>query len=506
MKTLGLAHHELTTLFEVGVSGGLPDSELLERFIRVRDEAAFEVLVRRHGPLVWQVCRLILRDHHDAEDAFQATFLILARKAATIMPREMLVNWLYGVARQTAAKARHVAAKRRLRERHVTTLPEPAAVPQPSKIDLHDLLDQELSRLPVYYRTPIILCHLEGKGHKEAATQLGWPVGTLSARLSRARRILARRMSRRGLDLSAGSLAVLTTWRAASASVPTSLIDSTLKVVVVSAKKPVEQGLVAAEVVALTKGVVRAMLVSKIKTGSLLLVIGAAIGAGLFARTAESPRMMQADRALDRQERAAPTEQKLRSEGSRTLLQKLDWALTKVDVDMSSISALARWTWNSMANDEFATSGIQTGLHLSFRDLPVSKDAEILIDGKPAKLKDLTIDQVTFKQRYGLQLTLRLSNDGTAITRIDARSQNSYFFLKGVDFNNRIITLGIGASGLLAGQDDLPVAEDAKILIRIGKSRAKGGRLADLTAGMRISCELATKDGQIVVQGIRAEE
>lgn len=104
MKTFGLAHHDLTTLFEEGVLGGLPDSELLERFIVRRDEAAFETLVHRHGPLVWRICSLILRHHHNAEDAFQATFLILARKAQTITPREMLLNWLYGVARQTAPR------------------------------------------------------------------------------------------------------------------------------------------------------------------------------------------------------------------------------------------------------------------------------------------------------------------------------------------------------------------------------------------------------------------
>jgi RNA polymerase sigma factor (sigma-70 family) len=506
MKTSGLAHRDLSTLFEAGLTGGLLDAELLERFAIRRDEAAFEALVRRHGPLVWRVCRLILRHHHDAEDAFQATFLILARKAPTIMPREMVPNWLYGVARQTAIKAKHMAARRETRERRMTELPQPEALQQPIEIDLHEVLDQELSQLPARYRTPIILCHLEGKGHKEAALQLGWPVGTLSARLSRARRILASRLSRRGFTLSAGSLAVLTSWRAASPSVPTSLINSTVKVAVVSAISPLEQGLVAAEVAALTKGVLRAMLMSKIKTGLLLLVVGTAIGVGLFEYSAETPRRTQAEEALGRQKRAAPNEQRFRGEGSRKLLQKLDWALTKVDTDNRRISALARWTWNSMANDEFASSGLQTGLHLSFSDLPVSMDAEILLDGMPAKLTDLALDNETFKTRYGLQLALQLSDNGTTITKIDAKSQNAYFFLKSVDLTNRLISVGIGASGLMAAQDDLAVAEDAKILISTAKHRFKEARFADLKAGMRISCELATKDGQIVIRGIRAEE
>jgi hypothetical protein len=167
---------------------------------------------------------------------------------------------------------------------------------------------------------------------------------------------------------------------------------------------------------------------------------------------------------------------------------------------------MPRTTSRPRSIHEFASSGLQTGLHLSFSDLPVSTDAEILLDGKPAKLTDLAIDNETFKTRYGLQLALWLSNDGTTIMRVDARSQNCYFFLKGVDLTKRLITVAIGASGLLAAQDDLAVAEDAKILITVGKSRAKKGTIADLKAGMRISFELAAQDGQIVVRGIRAEE
>ena len=153
-----------------------------------KDEAAFEALVRRHGPMVLGVCRRVLRNHHDAEDAFQATFLVLVRKAASIVPREMVANWLYGVAYRTALKARSMIARQRVRERQVTEMPEPeAAEPDDCWRDLQPLLDQELSRLPDKYRVPIVLCDLEGKTGKEAARQLGWPEGTVASRLARGR-------------------------------------------------------------------------------------------------------------------------------------------------------------------------------------------------------------------------------------------------------------------------------------------------------------------------------
>ena len=179
--------------------------------------------------MVLGVCRRVLRDHHDAEDAFQATFLILARKAGSVRPGSMLPNWLYGVAHRVAIKADAINARRRSRERQVTTMPEPETMPEVDADELHVLLDRELSRLPARYRVPVVLCDLEGLGHKEAALRLGWPIGTVSGRLSRARALLARRLSRRGLVLSAGSLAVALGQESASASVPASLLSLTIE-------------------------------------------------------------------------------------------------------------------------------------------------------------------------------------------------------------------------------------------------------------------------------------
>src|SRR5205823_6469758 len=159
-------------------AGGMTDGELLARFLRSRDEDALAALVQRHGPMVWGVCRRLLHSHHDAEDAFQATFLVLLRKAASVVPREMVSNWLYGVAHQTARKARATAAKRRARERQVGQMPEPVVTEQGLWRELRPVLDQELARLPDKYRVALVLCDLEGKTRKEAARQLGCPEGT----------------------------------------------------------------------------------------------------------------------------------------------------------------------------------------------------------------------------------------------------------------------------------------------------------------------------------------
>src|SRR5438552_3840845 len=160
-----IQHLRRTVLLRDGA--GQTDGQLLEDYISRRDEAALAALVHRHGPMVWGVCRRVLRNYHDAEDAFQATFLVFVRKVASIASRELVANWLYGVAHQTALKARATAARRKERERQVTAMPEPAAAEPGQWQDLQPLLDGELSRLPDKYRAIIVLCDLEGKTRKE---------------------------------------------------------------------------------------------------------------------------------------------------------------------------------------------------------------------------------------------------------------------------------------------------------------------------------------------------
>jgi RNA polymerase sigma factor (sigma-70 family) len=259
----------------------LTDGQLLERFVSRRDPAALEALVRRHGPMVWAVCRRVLDNHHDAEDAFQAAFLVLLRRAAAI--RTNVGNWLYGVAHQTARKARATRAKRRGRERPGTEMPEPAVTDPDPLRDLQPLLDQELSRLPGKYRTVLVLCDLEGKTGKEAARQLGLPQGTVASRLRRGRAMLARRLAPHGLGVSAGVLA--------AASVPDAVMSSTIQALTRVAGDG--SNLVSARVAALAEGVMKAMLLNKLRTASVVLLALALglLGAGWLGHgTAGTPK------------------------------------------------------------------------------------------------------------------------------------------------------------------------------------------------------------------------
>jgi RNA polymerase sigma factor (sigma-70 family) len=288
-----IRHLRRATLQQDGA--GRTDAQLLVSFIDRKDEAAFEALVRRHGPMVFGVCRRVVRNHHDAEDAFQAAFLVLARKAASVRPGERLASWLHGVALRTAMKAKGITARRKGREKQVPEMPEPDAARQDPWPDLQPLLDQELSGLPENYRLPILLCDLEGKTIKEATRQLGWPQGTLAGRLARARKLLAKRLVNRGVVLSAGPLAAVVSRNAASAAVPASLMRSTVKAAaMISAGQATVDAVVAARVAILTEGVLKLMLLSKLKTvtAKLLLVALLCGSAGAIYQTqaAEQPK------------------------------------------------------------------------------------------------------------------------------------------------------------------------------------------------------------------------
>jgi RNA polymerase sigma factor (sigma-70 family) len=247
------------------------DAQLLECFVSRGDQAALEALVRRHAAMAWGVCRRMLRNHHDAEDALQATFLVLVRRAASIAPREMVVSWLYGVAHRTALKARALAARRSVREAQVTTMPEPEAASADVWSDLRPVLDQELSCLPDKYRAPIVLCDLEGKTRKEAARQLGWPEGTVAGRLARARHLLGQALARRGIVLSVAALAAIVAHQAAAAPAP--LVESTVKATSLFAAGIDTAGAVSGRALLLMKGVLRTMLFTKQKPALVIVLI-----------------------------------------------------------------------------------------------------------------------------------------------------------------------------------------------------------------------------------------
>jgi RNA polymerase sigma factor (sigma-70 family) len=280
--------HDLRRAARLPNEAGPTDGQLLGWFIERRDPAAFETLVRRHGPMVLGVCRRVLGDVHNAEDAFQASFLVLVQKANTVVPREAVANWLYGVAHRTALGARAKAIRRQARERQVKDMPHPLTKAEAAWEELKPVLDEELGRLPDKYRLPVILCHLESRSRKEVARQLKLPEGTLSSRLATARKLLARRLTRRGLVFSAGALSTALSERTATAAVPASLLGSTLKVAADIATGQAWADVVSADVAALVEGVRKAMFVSKLKVAGLLLLAAslAVTGAGLGLHTA----------------------------------------------------------------------------------------------------------------------------------------------------------------------------------------------------------------------------
>jgi RNA polymerase sigma factor (sigma-70 family) len=273
-----LALRRILLLREVA---GLTDGQLLADYLDRRDETALAVLVQRHAPMVWKVCRWVVGNHHDAEDAFQATFLVFARKAHSIAKKELPANWLYGVARQTALRARTMAAKRRQRERQVTALPETAAAEPERASDLQPLLDRELGLLPERYRAVLLLCDLEGKTREEASRCLGCPEGTVGSRLARARIMLAKRLARHGVGFSAGVVAAVLQQNASSACVPAPLVGSTVKAATaLAARKAAAATMVSAEVAALTQGVVKTMLLKKLQVAALMVAAACLIGLG----------------------------------------------------------------------------------------------------------------------------------------------------------------------------------------------------------------------------------
>lgn len=293
----GAASRNLHTLLNLGRVGDQTDRQLIQRFLaREGDaaEAAFATLVDRHGPMVLGVCRRILADPHDIEDAFQATFLVLVKKAGSVRVEDSLGRWLYGVSVRVAQRSRAVAARQRTRERPI---PVGLSGPPPgdaARSDLRALLDEELVRLPATQRAVLVLCYLEGHTHEQAARRLGWPVGTVRSRLARGRERLRARLTRRGLVPSTGPWGATFTAEVASALVPPSLTEAVARTAMhLDAGTSVATGSASGSIVILAEGVVRTMFREKLKSalaGLLILIAGTgAVALAWRARGAEDP-------------------------------------------------------------------------------------------------------------------------------------------------------------------------------------------------------------------------
>ena len=291
----GILTRDFQMLFSVGTVAGLTDAQLLGQFTESHDEgaqAAFAALVARHGPMVLRVCGTILRDLTDIEDAFQATFLVLARKARSISEPDSVGSWLYGVALRTASNARSAAIRRRRHERQwAAVVTRPRA--EEDGDDLESALWEEVDRLAEKYRAPVVLCYLEGLTHEAAARRLGWPVGTVEGRLARARGLLRSRLTRRGLTTAIGLLGASTSAQATPTVIAGLIADSTARFAMFFIDgRTVASDLVPIRVAALAERVVTTMFPPVIKTAVtvMMMVILTALCAGALSLAVDDPR------------------------------------------------------------------------------------------------------------------------------------------------------------------------------------------------------------------------
>ena len=271
---LGPVLKEIHALFSVGTQTGLSDSELLERFVTNEGEAsqfAFCALVRRHGPMVLRVCQRLLSDMHESQDAFQATFLILAKKADSLKDRSSVGPWLFGVANRVVAKSITATVRRTRHERqYVERLAAQHRTEDRDQWDVNFVLHDEVRRLPDRFRLPVVLCYLEGATQEEAATQLGWPIGTVASRLARAKERLRDRLTRRGVVLSSTVLSSSIVGNVPAE--PTMLFNSTVKAATSFAEgRAATAWAVPASVDVLTKTVLRSILITKFKIAGAIL-------------------------------------------------------------------------------------------------------------------------------------------------------------------------------------------------------------------------------------------
>jgi RNA polymerase sigma factor (sigma-70 family) len=272
-----------------------PDAELLTRFLSRQDDGAFKAILRRHGPMVLAACRRLLPESHDAEDAFQATFVVLVRKAHSLRQPELLGSWLYGVAHRTARKVRTAAARRRTLESKTLPRPTPDPLTEAAERDLAALLDEEVSRLPEKYRIPFVLSHLEGLTHEEVSRRLGCPRETVTTRLVRARERLRARLVRRGVAVPAAGAALL--WCQNASAVPETLLAATAG----AARRLAAGGAISPHLIAITEGVLQSMKTIRVTTvlfGLLAVGVVGGLAAAAHRWWEEEPIDRLANRVL----------------------------------------------------------------------------------------------------------------------------------------------------------------------------------------------------------------
>ena len=474
----------------------LNDRQLLERFAARRDAGAFEALVERHGPLVHGVCRRILGNLHDVEDAFQATFLVLARRAGSVGWRSAVGPWLSEVAHRIALKARAGGAKRRRHEaRAAARRPSARSMDDMTWRELQQALDEELHTLPAKYRAPLVLCYLQGKTRDEAAQELGWSAGAVKGCLERGRELLRRRLARRGLTLSAALLATMLAQAAAAAAVPAALTAATAQAALAFAAGRSAPNVIAPPVLALARTALRAVLGAKLRLAAAVLLAGV-LGVGFAWVAARGPgdppaagALLAAGFALNRLSRpplpepprvaeppAEPAEtvrpvprERAGDEARRTELRGV---VRAVDAEDRSISVLVRPATRDGEMREEAVA----------RTFLVAADARITLAVPGAGDSGGSEIAVPLAELSdGLTITFALAADGRTVAAIRVQPPQDRGTVRVVIPDRFTLTL----AG--EGRDrTLTVARDARVTVD-----GKPVRLDDLRPGMRVTCWLS---------------
>jgi RNA polymerase sigma factor (sigma-70 family) len=469
---------QLRRMLGAAEARAMPDRELLARFVNASDQAAFELIVWRHGGMVLDVCRRLLRQDCDVEDAFQATFLVLVRKAGSIHKGTALAGWLYRVAYRIAQRARVDAARRQRREDPWEEPDELPADPEFLEEPLSPVITEELSRLPAHYRDPLVLCCLEGRTNAEAAKALGCPAGTVYSRLARGREKLRARLARRGVTVSAGALAALLAGREATAGVSVALAQTATCAATAFAAGHIAAGVACARAASLAQGVLTTMWITQVQKAAALflaavLVFGSA-GLASAHRSAAQGQLPASLAMLPRADSLEPFADKQKKE----LGPSVHGVVRSVDAGKNMIIITAHKEGTKQSEE---------------KTLTLSADVRILLEDQLSKKEPASQGKLTDLSE-GTLVHVQMSADGKLVARINARGPTLHANLKQADAaqNAVLITVKDKDAGTVNEQRFL-LAEGAKVLLNDGLSKGtpdQEGKLADLQEGTAVLVHL----------------
>jgi len=444
---------------------GVSDGHLMDRFIDEKDDCAFAELVRRHSAMVLGVCQRVLHNAHDSEDCFQAAFLVLVRKADTIQPREMVGNWLYGVAYRTALEARKLSARRRDMERKKSTQP-PLDTSHELWQELRPVLDQELSRLPDKYRAVLVACDLEGKTRHEAAEQLGLPEGTVASRLARARAMLSKRLTKYSLAMNTNLLIAVFAEDATPPEVPPSLLEATIRAGTSLAAGNGANDFVSSKVASLTDTVVQGMAMAKMKIAAVMVLILFVIGLGLSALLPAVQAQRNVDPDQHEGQKKGFDPKKVKPETLR------DCVLQTVDLDKCVLHA---------RRSNFATEE-GTALY----EVQVTPNTVVVIDGREG-----TLEELKFGDTFNMQIQRQADGPPRAL-RIETTGREMMGVVEAM--SDRTVTIHAEPRGKI-GVEETIFDLDEKLTVFIDGKTLK---FSDLKARMKVTIKMSANKSKVV--------